>query len=171
MKTSTSLPKRSSTGFSLIEVTIALGVASFCLVALMGLLPIGLRSHSDAMHESAASVVYERIAESIRGATSDNSRTLFSAVGVYSNLTWTVGASESPQIHLQNLDFSGAPTGVPTDQRLTAFVEVIPPSNLSSAGKAMVSVAWPPTAVWTNSQWKNAEGSVSSVIVFIPRVP
>ncbi|HEV2841922.1 MAG TPA: hypothetical protein VGW39_11395 [Chthoniobacterales bacterium] len=32
-------------GFSLVEVTLALGVASVCLIAIFGLLPVGLRTN------------------------------------------------------------------------------------------------------------------------------
>ena len=43
------------TAFSLVEVTLALGVASFCLIALFGLLPVGLNSNQLAVQQTAAS--------------------------------------------------------------------------------------------------------------------
>lgn len=36
------LPKRTRAGFSLVEVTMAIGLMSFCLVAMLGILPVGL---------------------------------------------------------------------------------------------------------------------------------
>ena len=41
-------------GFSLVEVTLALGVASVCLIAIFGLLPVGLRTNQDAIQQVAA---------------------------------------------------------------------------------------------------------------------
>lgn len=41
-------------GFSLVEVTLALGVASLCLVTIFGLLPVGLQTNQDAIQQAAA---------------------------------------------------------------------------------------------------------------------
>ena len=41
-------------GFSLIEVTLALGVAAICLVSIFTLLPIGLRINQNAIEEAAS---------------------------------------------------------------------------------------------------------------------
>lgn len=49
--------KRFDTGsvsFSLIEVVIALGVASFCLIAVFGLLPVGVQTNQNAISQTAA---------------------------------------------------------------------------------------------------------------------
>lgn len=40
--------------FSLVEVTLALGVSSFCLVALLGLVPVGLKSNQFTREQAAA---------------------------------------------------------------------------------------------------------------------
>ena len=40
-------------GFSLVEVAVALGIASFCLVTLMALLPVGIQRYHDADAQSA----------------------------------------------------------------------------------------------------------------------
>jgi len=44
----------SKLGFSLIEVTLALGVAGFCLLTLFGLLPIGLTSNQTSLEQTMA---------------------------------------------------------------------------------------------------------------------
>lgn len=40
--------------FSLVEVTLALGVAAFCLIAILGLIPVGLSSNYTASEQTAA---------------------------------------------------------------------------------------------------------------------
>lgn len=45
---------RSQSAFSLVEVSIALGIVSFCLVALIGLLPAGINNNRSSNEETAA---------------------------------------------------------------------------------------------------------------------
>jgi uncharacterized protein (TIGR02598 family) len=43
---------RRQAAFSLVEVVMALGIAAFCLVALLGLMPVGLKTVRDARGDS-----------------------------------------------------------------------------------------------------------------------
>jgi uncharacterized protein (TIGR02598 family) len=47
--------RKPQAGFSLIEVTIALGIAAFCLITVFGLLPIGLDSSQNAAEQTTVS--------------------------------------------------------------------------------------------------------------------
>jgi uncharacterized protein (TIGR02598 family) len=53
--------RRSSSAFSLIEVTIALGVVSFALVTLFGLLPTGLNNFRGSMDRSVSAQIAQGI--------------------------------------------------------------------------------------------------------------
>jgi type II secretory pathway pseudopilin PulG len=56
--------KRSSrvtAGFSLVEIVIALGVAAFCLVVLLGLLPIGIKTQRTSANQTKANAVMAEI--------------------------------------------------------------------------------------------------------------
>ena len=46
--------RRRPRGFSLIEVTLAIGVAAFCLIALFGLLPVGVASNQTTLAQTTA---------------------------------------------------------------------------------------------------------------------
>jgi uncharacterized protein (TIGR02598 family) len=46
-------PFRTVDGFSLVEVALALGVASFCLITLLALLPVAVQRYHDANAQSA----------------------------------------------------------------------------------------------------------------------
>jgi uncharacterized protein (TIGR02598 family) len=50
-----------SRGFSLIEVVLALGVASFALIAVVALLPVGIQSTKDSLEESGAVNVISQV--------------------------------------------------------------------------------------------------------------
>ncbi|MEI8234337.1 MAG: hypothetical protein WCH57_06585 [Verrucomicrobiota bacterium] len=55
-----------TTGFSLVEVTLALGVSAFCLIAIFGLLPVGLKSNQTAMEQTVATGILTAAAADLR---------------------------------------------------------------------------------------------------------
>lgn len=59
-----SLPIRSrrKSGFSLVEVVLALGICSFAMVAIVGMIPVGLSTFKDAMNTTVQSQIVQRIA-------------------------------------------------------------------------------------------------------------
>jgi len=57
---------RSSRGFSLVEVTLALGVAAVCLLAIFGLLPIGLNSNQTTVEQTTAASLARAIVADLR---------------------------------------------------------------------------------------------------------
>ncbi len=48
-------------GFSLIEVTLALGIVSFALITILGVMPVGLNSLRDAVDETTESQIIRQI--------------------------------------------------------------------------------------------------------------
>src|SRR5580765_5027525 len=53
-------------GFSLVEVTLALGVTAFCLITLLGMLPLGLQIHQASSSQTAAASVLSSVAADLR---------------------------------------------------------------------------------------------------------
>ena len=53
-------------GFSLIEVTLALGVAGFCLLAVFGLLPIGVQTNQRSLSQTAATAILSSVVADLR---------------------------------------------------------------------------------------------------------
>lgn len=152
--------------FSLVEVTLSIGIVSFCLLGLIGLMPVGLSAVKAAREEAAASNCLNYLATAIRKASPGTNGSY--AVGAFSSdLSWTVGGGNFGR-DLKSLSFAGTTTGDEVDKRLVARVEIQPPASSASTGKALISVAWPQSATWTNSNWQNAQGSVSTWLVFLP---
>ena len=61
--------KRSLSGtaaFSLVEVTLALGVAAFCLIAVSGLLPTGLKTQQNSIQQTTANNIMSEILGDLR---------------------------------------------------------------------------------------------------------
>lgn len=46
--------RRINSAFTLVEVSIAMGVAAFCLVSIMGLLPVGISSNQTSIQQTCA---------------------------------------------------------------------------------------------------------------------
>ena len=59
--------------FSLLEVTLALGVAAFCLIAVFGLMPIGVQTNRSATAQTAATNIMVAVVADLRATpiTSD----------------------------------------------------------------------------------------------------
>jgi uncharacterized protein (TIGR02598 family) len=53
-------------GFSLVEVTLALGVAAFCLIALLGLIPLGMQTNQSAVSQTAAASILSSVIADLR---------------------------------------------------------------------------------------------------------
>jgi type II secretory pathway pseudopilin PulG len=167
MKTHPLNPLRRS-AFSLVEVVLALGLVSFCLLSVVGLLPVGLKSIKNARTESAAANALNQLADALRNATT-NADGSYVAAGVFSNITWIPG-SAAPVSTKLNLALNGEPTNS-ADSRLVAQIEILPPSaDLTTPGRARVTIAWPAVAEWSNSAWSKSEGSVNSGMQFLPRL-
>lgn len=55
-----------SAGFSLVEVTLALGLAAFCLIGLFGLLPLGVQTNQSSISQTAAASVLSSVVADLR---------------------------------------------------------------------------------------------------------
>ena len=53
-------------GFTLVEVTLALGVAAICLIALMGLLPTSLKTQQSSIRQTTANQIISQISSFLR---------------------------------------------------------------------------------------------------------
>ena len=70
--------------FSLVEVALALGVAAFCLIAILGLLPIGLKNDRTAFEETAATGILSAVAADLRATAPTSSADMETTSGQFS---------------------------------------------------------------------------------------
>ncbi len=57
---------RASSAFSLVELTLALGVAAFCLIAVLGMLPVSLKTQQASINQTKANAIISQIAADLR---------------------------------------------------------------------------------------------------------
>ena len=60
------MKKKKRAAFSLVEVTLALGVAAFCLLAIFGLLPVGLSANQATVQQTEAANVAALVEADLR---------------------------------------------------------------------------------------------------------
>jgi uncharacterized protein (TIGR02598 family) len=54
--------------FSLVELTLALGVAAFCLIAAFGLMPVGIQTNRNATSQTAATNILSSVVSDLRAS-------------------------------------------------------------------------------------------------------
>lgn len=62
-------------GFTLVEVVLAIGVATFCLIAILGLLPAGIQVARDSRDSLTASQLLHQALADIRAVQAGNANT------------------------------------------------------------------------------------------------
>jgi uncharacterized protein (TIGR02598 family) len=60
------MKQRNKDGFSLVEVTVALGIAAFCLIAVFGLVPVGVQTSRNATSQTRATNIIATVAADLR---------------------------------------------------------------------------------------------------------
>jgi uncharacterized protein (TIGR02598 family) len=140
--------KRSSCAFSLVELTLALGIAAFCLIAVFGLMPIAVQTNRNATSQTAANNIIASVIADLRATQGSTS----AHYGI------TFGTAKT-------LYFNGAgqfTTLLATDSRYQLNVTFPPNEGFShSPTYADIKVTWPAAATPAN-----ASGSVETFAAF-----
>src|SRR5439155_24291374 len=73
--------------FSLVELTLALGIAAFCLLAVFGLMPIGVQTNRNTISQTAAANIMAAVIADMRAASKpyDSSKTYSAGDEVFSD--------------------------------------------------------------------------------------
>jgi uncharacterized protein (TIGR02598 family) len=128
--------------FSLVEVTLALGIAAFCLIAIVGLLPIGMTSNQTATEQTASVGILSGIAADLR-ATPRTSPPGGAATSVQYALAIPAspnGASTQTLFFAEDGTFSAA---MGATSRYRVVVSFAPNTAARSATMATLKATWP----------------------------
>lgn len=140
--------KRSA--FSLVEVTLALGIAAFCLIAVFGLIPVGVQTNRNAISQTAATSIISSVLADVRtGARATASATPSPLYRI--NIPARDLSNVVPQIRY--FDSAGQfTTSLNANSRYQ--VNVTFPANpgpgSSKVTYGYLQVIWPPTVVPTS---------------------
>jgi uncharacterized protein (TIGR02598 family) len=151
--------QRHPAGFSLVEVTLAMGVAGFCLLAVFALLPIGVKTNQTAFSQTAAATILSDVVADMRAA--DKSAGTSPQFGINFNST-------SAQHFFFDSEGRFA-TALQATSRYRLVVTIFPPVlsglNQHYATYANVRVAWP-AAVDPTLATAAPAGSIETVAAF-----
>ncbi len=151
-------------GFSLVEVAIALGIAAFCLVALLGLLPLGLNSTRAASEETLAMNIATAVIADLKSVPnlSGTSSSSPQVSKLYQLSLPLPGASSVPTPFLVT-ETGKITTAANNDARyLVTMTMTAPPNNLSVSNQLQptlvnIRISWPAQA-----SLQNASGSIET---------
>ena len=142
---------RSSGAFSLVEVTLALGIAAFCLLAIFGLLPVGIKSHQDAIRQTAATGIATGIMADLRATPNTNTTTA----------NYQITIPTATKLYLRE---DGSPdTSSGADSKYLAYVTFTVPPQPKAATLLRLIITWPAAADLANNPPKNFSGSFEAV--------
>jgi len=79
--------KRFTSGFSLVELTLALGIAAFCLIAVFRLMPVGLQTNRNATSQTAATNIMAAVVSDLRATPKANPTSAQFAITFGTNAT------------------------------------------------------------------------------------
>ncbi|NBR48744.1 Verru_Chthon cassette protein B [bacterium] len=144
----------SNAGFSLIEVVIALGIFSFCIVAIVGLLPVGMNSVRSVSNENNAI----HIASSIEGiwqvVPTNTSITYsnFPITNLYIGIT-----NNAPPFYFNEFGEQTDSAGSSVNMTYTANAS----TTTSSAYDVKMVFKWPPHATSANATIREFSYTIS----------
>ena len=81
------MKKRFTSAFSLVEVTLALGIAAFCLIALFGLMPVAGLTNRNATSQTRATNITAVVIADLRATPRTNNASLQFAIPFSTNTT------------------------------------------------------------------------------------
>jgi uncharacterized protein (TIGR02598 family) len=123
-------------GFSLVELTLALGVAGFCLIVAFGLLPIGVQTNLRSTSQTAATAIMSSVIADMRATPASSSTSIQYGV----NLTAT-----SPQtLWFRDTLLTTYPNAPNARYRLVVSIPANP-AGPNAATFAYLRVTWPAT--------------------------
>lgn len=140
-------PIRKIAAFSLVEVTLALGVSAFCLITIFGLLPVGMKSNQTAIEQTIANGILSVVAADLRAASQFSNISPQFSVPIPSNPV--AAATRSTLYFTGDGELQTALNGPtingerkPSRHQLT--ITFLPNgSNLKTATLAKLKVSWP----------------------------
>jgi uncharacterized protein (TIGR02598 family) len=155
-------------GFSLIEVVLALGVAVFCLLPIVGLIPIGLTTNQDTIRETTATSLAEAVASDLKATPSSATTSPYYSLGVPA----TGGSVTTTTLYLtgagSSIDNSGTKLTTPstTEPTYLATVVVTPAATGTlNASTARILITWPALPNQLNNQAPTQyQGSFEAIV-------
>ncbi len=131
--------------FSLVEVTLALGIGAFCLIGVFSLIPIAVQTNRNATSQTAANGVIASVVADLRATPSGVTPSAQFAINLPANAASP--ADPPPCSGTQTLYFNGAgqvASAIGADSRYRLIVTFVRnPTGATAPTYARLKVSWP----------------------------
>src|SRR6266446_10529102 len=133
--------KQRVAAFSFVELTLALGIAAFCLIAVFGLMPIGVQTNRNATSQSRATNIMAAVIADLRATPRTNTTSSQFAITFGTNATlyfdgagqFSTSLGANSRYRLNVTWNASAPTGSPyADLKVTWPAPVDPATSTPS---------------------------------------
>ena len=138
-------------GFSLIEVTLAMGVAAVSLLVIFSLLPIGLQTNQRSIEQTASADILSAVAADLRASPVTSPRGNTTTSTQFSINTPAAGSTGTTTLFFNSSGQSNASQQSDSRYRLT-ITFVSNGGGAKTATWADLKVTWPPGAAITDAQ-------------------
>jgi uncharacterized protein (TIGR02598 family) len=135
--------------FSLVEITVALGVAAISLLVVFSLLPIGLQTNQRAIEETASVDILSVVAADLRATPRGSGNSLQFGISIPSNPV----TSSPPATELFFNNVGQFASSQQSDSRYRMTITFLPNGGgAKTATFVDLKVTWPAGAAITNAQ-------------------
>ena len=173
--------REAGAAFSLIEIVLAVGIIAICLLAILGLLPTGLRTHRDAREEAQATSALAMVATATESLTFTSRSTgnptwefpaYFSTDATKLNV-WVTQSAWERAFFIDEGGLIIPASDNTTTRRQTLYVKVYPPQIEGQPVRIYAAVAWPykasDTTATTAATMTGREGFLDTLVAFTPK--
>ncbi len=147
-------------GFTLTEIAIALGLAAFCMVAVMGLLPAGIHSNRASLEQTQAAALAAAVEDDLRSLARVTNEPAYSP-------RFRFLRKSSAPMQTVFIAEDGSPASPPEARyRVTVRGPQKPAGSLRGPSAAGVIVTWPAVADSQPGNWPtNAQGRLETLVM------
>jgi type II secretory pathway pseudopilin PulG len=138
-----------TSAFSLVEVTLALGIAAFCLIAVFGLMPVGLQTNRNAKSQTRATNLMAAVMADLRATPSTKTTSLQFCIPLSGTTTVYFDSegrcsSDLPGLNIRSC-VGGGTWNPPLETRYRVNV-TFPSSGNANLTYADIKATWPAAA-------------------------
>jgi Tfp pilus assembly protein PilV len=150
--------------FSLVELTLALGIAAFCLIAVFGLVPVGVQTNRNATSQTAATNILTSVVSDIRASPPGQTKSVKYRITRNKNGKTTLYFDGQGQFTAACYT-SSCPPGANSRYRLYVLIGPDNPGSVVYPAYAWLKVSWP-AAVDPINTTVTPSGSVETVAAY-----
>jgi len=150
--------------FSLVELTLALGVAAFCLIAVLGLVPVGVQTNRNATSQTTATNILSSVVSDMRATLPTASTSTKYGIRKAKDRTTTVCFDGQGGFTTLGINVWTCPANY-YRFRLTVKIANFP-SGFVYPNYADLKLTWPAAVDVVNNPTIKPSGSVETVAAF-----